>query len=100
MEENTIILDIKDLKIAFKMRQGIVNAVNGVSFQLRKGKVLGIVGESGSGKSVTARSLLRIEAPGKLISGEINFHSKIKAMWKFKNLIPGAIQSGLSDGKK
>jgi oligopeptide/dipeptide ABC transporter ATP-binding protein len=76
MEANNIVLHIKDLKIAFKMRQGIVHAVNGVSFQLRKGKVLGIVGESGSGKSVTARSILRIEAPGTIISGEIKFHSE------------------------
>jgi len=88
MEANNIILDIKDLKISFKMRQGIVNAVNGVSFQLRKGKVLGIVGESGSGKSVTARSILRIEAPGKLISGEINFHSDNQGDVEIQKLDP------------
>jgi peptide/nickel transport system ATP-binding protein len=76
MEEKNILLDIKDLKIDFKLRQGTVTAVNGVSFQLMKGKVLGVVGESGSGKSVTARSLIRIESPGKLISGEINFFSR------------------------
>jgi oligopeptide/dipeptide ABC transporter ATP-binding protein len=88
MEANNIILDIKDLKIAFTMRQGIVHAVNGVSFQLRKGKVLGIVGESGCGKSVTARSILRIEAPGKLISGEINFHSKNQGDVEIQKLDP------------
>jgi oligopeptide/dipeptide ABC transporter ATP-binding protein len=88
METNNIILAIKDLKIAFKMRQGIVHAVNGVSFQLRKGKVLGIVGESGSGKSVTARSILRIEAPGKLISGEINFHSENQGDVEIQKLDP------------
>jgi len=76
MEDNAVILNIENLKIAFKMRQGNVTAVNDVSFQLRKGHVLGIVGESGCGKSVTARSLMRIEAPGKLLSGEINFQSK------------------------
>jgi oligopeptide/dipeptide ABC transporter ATP-binding protein len=76
MEGNNILLDIKDLNIAFKMRHGMVTAVNGVTFQLKKGTVLGIVGESGSGKSVTVRSLLRIEAPGKIISGEISFESK------------------------
>jgi len=88
MEANNIILDIKDLKISFKIRQGIVNAVNGVSFQLKKGKVLGIVGESGSGKSVTARSILRIEAPGKIISGEINFHSDNQGDVEIQKLDP------------
>jgi oligopeptide/dipeptide ABC transporter ATP-binding protein len=72
--ENSL-LEVKDLKVAFNLRQGHVTAVNGVSFQLRKGKVLGVVGESGSGKSVTARTLLRIEPPGKITAGEINFCS-------------------------
>ena len=72
--ENNL-LEVKDLKVEFKLRQGTVTAVNGVSFQLKKGKVLGVVGESGSGKSVTARTLLRIEAPGIITSGEINFFS-------------------------
>jgi peptide/nickel transport system ATP-binding protein len=75
MTEDNNLLEVKDLKVAFEMRQGLVTAVNGVSFQLEKGKVLGVVGESGSGKSVTARTLLRIEAPGKMTSGEINFSS-------------------------
>jgi peptide/nickel transport system ATP-binding protein len=75
MTEKNTILEVKDLKVAFKMRQGEVTAVNGVSFQLAKGKVLGVVGESGSGKSVTARALMRIEAPGKIIGGQINFNS-------------------------
>jgi peptide/nickel transport system ATP-binding protein len=69
------LLEVKDLKVDFKMRQGDVTAVNGVSFQLQRGKVLGVVGESGSGKSVSARTLLRIEAPGKISSGEIIFCS-------------------------
>jgi peptide/nickel transport system ATP-binding protein len=75
MTGENCVLEVKDLKVAFSMRQGIVTAVNGVSFQLKKGKVLGVVGESGSGKSVTVRSLMRIEAPGKITSGEIIFHS-------------------------
>jgi peptide/nickel transport system ATP-binding protein len=69
------LLEVKDLKVAFDMRQGHVTAVNGVSFQLKSGKVLGVVGESGSGKSVTARTFLRIEAPGKITSGQITFNS-------------------------
>jgi peptide/nickel transport system ATP-binding protein len=88
MEDNRIVLDIKNLKVAFKMRQGSVIAVNDVSFHLRKGTVLGIVGESGCGKSVTARSLMRIEAPGKLVSGEMIFHSKSRGEVGIEKLEP------------
>jgi peptide/nickel transport system ATP-binding protein len=75
MKGENNLLEVKNLKLSFNMRQGMVTAVNGISFQLQKGKVLGVVGESGSGKSLTARSLLRIEAPGKITAGEINFCS-------------------------
>lgn len=70
MEKKEALLDIKDLQISFKLRQGTIQAVNGVSFQIEQGKILGVVGESGSGKSVTARSVLRIEAPGILEGGD------------------------------
>jgi peptide/nickel transport system ATP-binding protein len=75
MTSENHLIEVKDLKVEFSMRQGHVTAVNGISFQLEKGKVLGVVGESGSGKSVTARTLLRIEAPGKITTGEIIFSS-------------------------
>ena len=88
MEDNRIMFDIKNLKVAFKMRQGTFIAVNDVSFHLRKGMVLGIVGESGCGKSVTARSLMRIEAPGKLVSGEMIFHSKSRGEVGMEKLEP------------
>lgn len=65
-------LEVKDLHTAFTTPAGTVNAVNGVSFNLERGKVLGIVGESGSGKSVTAYSIMQIlEKNGKIVSGSI-----------------------------
>lgn len=67
-------LQVKDLRTSFFTDAGEVKAVNGVSFNLDKGKVLGIVGESGSGKSVTAYSIMRILVdPGKITGGEILF---------------------------
>jgi peptide/nickel transport system ATP-binding protein len=66
------ILSVRDLRTWFHQDEGIVRAVEGVSFDLEPGRTLGIVGESGCGKSVTARSILRIvEAPGRVESGEI-----------------------------
>ena len=68
------ILDVNDLHTSFFTPAGEVRAVNGVSFKLAKGKVLGIVGESGSGKSVTAYSILRIlDNPGRITQGQILF---------------------------
>ena len=54
------LLEVKDLRTHFKTDEGIVKAVDGVSFTLQPGQTLGIVGESGSGKSVTSLSLLRL----------------------------------------
>jgi oligopeptide/dipeptide ABC transporter ATP-binding protein len=66
------ILEIKDLKTYFFAEQGVVRAVDGVSFVIQQGEVMGLVGESGCGKSVTARSILRtLQPPGQIISGEI-----------------------------
>ncbi len=66
------LLEVKDLKTSFFTDAGEVKAVNGVSFELERGKVLGIVGESGSGKSVTAYSIMQILAPaGKIIGGSV-----------------------------
>ena len=66
------LLEVKDLHTSFFTDAGEVHAVNGVSFNLDRGKVLGIVGESGSGKSVTAYSIMQILAStGKIVSGSI-----------------------------
>lgn len=66
------LLEVRDLHTSFFTDAGEVKAVNGVSFNLEHGKVLGIVGESGSGKSVTAYSIMQILAPtGKIVSGSV-----------------------------
>ncbi|HZK42177.1 MAG TPA: ABC transporter ATP-binding protein, partial [Clostridia bacterium] len=66
------LLEVNDLHTSFFTPVGEVKAVNGVSFNLDRGKVLGIVGESGSGKSVTAYSIMQIlEKTGKIVSGSI-----------------------------
>ncbi len=66
------ILSVRNLETHFFADDGIVRAVDGVSFDLFNGQTLGIVGESGCGKSVTARSILGIvERPGKVVGGEI-----------------------------
>lgn len=68
------LLEVKDLHTSFFTDAVEVRAVNGVSFNLERGKILGIVGESGSGKSVTAYSIMQILAPtGKIVSGSVLF---------------------------
>jgi len=70
-----LLLDIKGLETQFKTPEGIVHAVNGVSFGLKEGETLGVVGESGCGKSVTMLSVLGLVAspPGKVAAGEALF---------------------------
>jgi len=68
------LLSLRNLKTYFAQDEGVVKAVDGVSFDLYPGVTLGIVGESGCGKSVTARSILRIvDRPGRIVEGEIWF---------------------------
>ena len=68
------LLELKNLKTFFATKRGTVKAVNGVSYSLDAGKVLGVVGESGSGKSVSAMSILRLlDGNGYIDSGEILF---------------------------
>lgn len=72
------ILQVKDLKINFKTYAGVVQAVRGVNFELKKGETLAIVGESGSGKSVTSNALMKLipQPPGIYESGQIIFNGR------------------------
>ena len=71
------LLEVKNLRTYFHTFKGIVKAVDGISFSLGKGEILGIVGESGSGKSVTCFSVLKlIEEPGVVQADEIRFQGK------------------------
>src|SRR3954469_9155302 len=68
----TAILSVRDLAVEFGTREGVLCAVNGVSFGLRRGEVLGLVGESGSGKSVTGLAIRGlIDEPGRIVRGSI-----------------------------
>ncbi len=72
-ESQKPLLEVKDLVVRFNTSDGVVHAVNGVSYQLDEGETLGVVGESGCGKSVHARSIMRLIPipPGEIASGEI-----------------------------
>jgi oligopeptide transport system ATP-binding protein len=76
--QNGNILSVNNLKTYFQTEDGVVKAVDGITFELKKGETLGIVGESGSGKSVTNLSIMRLipEPPGKIVDGEIIFDGK------------------------
>ena len=71
--DGDIVLDVKDLRTYFVTKWGVVKAVDGVDFNLRRGETLGIVGESGCGKSVTMLSIMRLvpSPPGHIVGGQI-----------------------------
>jgi oligopeptide transport system ATP-binding protein len=70
------LLEVQDLHTVFRTKQGDVKAVDGVSLVINAGETLGIVGESGSGKSVTALSVMRLQAPGRILSGKVLFNGR------------------------
>src|ERR1044071_2540019 len=76
--DNGILLSVKDLRTYFQTEDGTVKAVDGISFDLKRGETLGIVGESGSGKSVTNLSIIRLipSPPGRIVSGEVLFRGQ------------------------
>lgn len=78
MSENNVLLSIRDLSVSFFTDEGLVKAVNSVSYEVKEGRTLAVVGESGCGKSVTALSILQLipDPPGKIDSGEILFRGE------------------------
>src|SRR5688572_15499160 len=72
------LLDIKGLKTQFFTQDGVVKAVDDVSFYVMPGETLGVVGESGSGKSMTGLSIMRLipNPPGKIVNGEVVFNGR------------------------
>lgn len=73
-----MLLEVKNLKTQFRLKGGLVNAVDGVDFEIDKGEVVAVVGESGSGKSVTSLSIMGLvpNPPGKIIDGQIMFNNE------------------------
>jgi len=71
------LLSVRDLRVSFALDEGLVRAVDGTSFDVMPGQVLGVVGESGCGKSVTMRAILQlVEKPGRITSGTIRFRRR------------------------
>ena len=76
-EVGEVLLDVRGLVTSFHTRSGVVRAVTGVNFQVRRGEILGLVGESGCGKSVTSLSILGLIAPpGKVEAGQVMFDGR------------------------
>ncbi|MBI4318595.1 MAG: ABC transporter ATP-binding protein [Chloroflexi bacterium] len=74
---NELLLEVKNLHTSFHTEDGVVPAVSGVDFAVRKGQTLGLVGESGCGKSVTALSIMRlVPPPGRIVDGEVRLNSQ------------------------
>jgi len=84
----TNLLEIRELKTYFFTDEGVVKAVDGVSWSIRPGETVGLVGESGCGKSVTALSVLRLipDPPGRIVGGEILFEGKDLAQLPLREL--------------
>jgi len=76
---NDVLIEVKDLRVEFDVREGIVKAVDGLTLDIKRGQTVGVIGESGCGKSMTARAILQmIPRPGKITNGEILYYRQIK----------------------
>ena len=78
MTDKKILLEVKNLTVRFQTEDGLITAINDISFKLHRGETVGIVGESGSGKSVTSLSIMRLlnEPPANIAGGEILYYSE------------------------
>jgi len=73
------LVEVKDLKVEFDVRDGIVHAVDGATFTVYRGQTVGIIGESGCGKSITAKAILQmVPRPGKITGGEIYYYRRVR----------------------
>lgn len=82
------VISVRNLRVEFATRRGILRAIDGVSFDIARGEVLGVVGESGAGKSVTGAAIIGlIEPPGRIAGGEILLHGQ-----RIDNLPPDAMR--------
>ncbi|MGK9164806.1 ABC transporter ATP-binding protein [Inquilinus limosus] len=86
--ETTPTLSVRDLKVQFRTRRGLLTAIDGVSFDIAPGEVLGVVGESGAGKSITGTAVIGlIDPPGRIAGGEIRLKGE-----RIDNLRPEAMR--------
>ncbi len=105
-ETKEVVLEVKDLRVHYETPQGDVIAVNGISFEVYQGELVGLVGESGCGKTTTAMAILRlVQAPGRIVGGQTIIKGEIDLLslnsqelrdvrWKEVSLIPqGAMNS-------
>jgi peptide/nickel transport system ATP-binding protein len=77
MSDNNVLIEVNNLRTHFFLTEGLVRAVDGVGFSIRRGQTLGVVGESGCGKSVTARSIMNmVRRPGRTVGGEVRYHRR------------------------
>jgi oligopeptide/dipeptide ABC transporter ATP-binding protein len=78
-QQKPVLLEVKDLKVQFDVRDGIVKAVDGATFDIYRGQTVGIIGESGCGKSMTARAVMNmVPKPGQIVDGEVLYHRPVK----------------------
>ncbi len=83
-----IVLSVRDLHVEFPTRRGILRAIDGISFEIQKGEVLGVVGESGAGKSITGSAIIGLlEPPGRISGGAVYLHDQ-----RIDNLGPDAMR--------
>ena len=74
-DKRDTLIEVRDLKVEFNIRGGIIKAVDGLTLDIKRGQTVGIIGESGCGKSVTARAILRmIPKPGRIVSGQVTYY--------------------------